>query len=87
MARVTLIKKGFNPFEVVKLKITRDITKLVFDQIRINCIKKKKKKREYRTSCKTVLTTLTKPTRKTHTHTLILILSALHNRQICLKFK
>ena len=44
MARVTLIKKGVNPFEVVKLKVTRDITKLVFDQIRI--IKKKKKKRE-----------------------------------------
>ena len=46
MARVTLIKKGVNPFEVVKLKITRDITKLVFDQIRINCIKKKEKKKK-----------------------------------------
>ena len=55
--------------EVVKVKITRDITKLVFDQIRIDCIKKERE-REYRTSCKTVLTTLTKPTRKhTHTHT------------------
>ena len=46
MARVTLIKKSVNPFEVVKLKITRDITKLVFDQIRINCIKKKKKEKK-----------------------------------------
>ena len=47
MARVTLIKKkSVNPFEVDKLKITRDITKLVFDQIRINCIKKKEKEKK-----------------------------------------
>ena len=46
MARVTLIKKGVNLFEVDKLKITRDITKLVFDQIRISCIKKKKEKKK-----------------------------------------
>ena len=56
MARVTLIKKVLIHLklmrrdvingEVVKLKITRVITKLIFDQIRINCIKKKEKKRE-----------------------------------------
>ena len=44
MARVTFNKKGVNPFEVVKLKIMRDITILVFDQIRINCIKTKNKR-------------------------------------------
>ena len=49
MTRITLIKKGVNPFKVVKLKITRDITKLVFDQIRIKCIKKKKKKKRVNT--------------------------------------
>ena len=93
MARVTLIKKGVNPFEVVNLKIMHDITKLGFDQIRINCIKKKEEntgrlvklllwqrslnQQEKKTKKKT-------PTHTPHTHHThyFLILSTLHNRQI-----
>ena len=62
LIRLKLMRRDIINGKVVKLKITRDITKLVFDQIRINGIKKKKE--EYRTSCKIVLTTLTKLTKK-----------------------
>ena len=61
LIRLKLMQRDMINGKVVKLKITGDITKLVFDQIRINGIKKKE---EYRTSCKIVLTTLTKLTKK-----------------------
>ena len=48
LIRLKLMRHGIINGEVEKLKTTRDITKLVFDQIRINCIKKKKKKKKER---------------------------------------
>ena len=38
--RLKLMRRDIINGEVVELKIMHDITKLVFDQIRINCIKK-----------------------------------------------
>ena len=46
LIRLKLMRRDIINGEVVKLKITHDITKLVSDQIRINCIKKKRKKKK-----------------------------------------